>query len=82
MKKNEPILEFECDNCDMSFPTELGLNIHTGQMHKNLENDEQISGFKCSVCDKSFATEFGLKKHLTITHKFLKYKCDQCDKEF
>ena len=45
-----------------------------------LNNDAPISEFKCKVCDKSFATEFGLKKHLTMTHKFQKYECDQCDR--
>ena len=38
--------------------------------------------FHCQDCGKQYALKDNLTTHINNVHKGMKYKCDQCDKEF
>ncbi len=75
---------FECEKCDLTFPTNAKLKLHMGRLHG-------IRPFKCDFCGIKFALESRLKKHQSKFHserngasKIAKRPliCERCDKTF
>ena len=65
--------KIQCLICNAIFSTKGHLKTHEDSLHKNIKLDRQD-------CGKQYTQKGHLTRH--IVHKGMKYKCDQCDKEF
>ena len=70
--------QFNCQNCDMKFNTQHGLNIHQTLVH---EVEKTLS---CKFCDKKFKNSQTLKSHENRhtgneINTFLCFKAFSCD---
>ena len=70
--------DYKCDECEKSFSSDNGLQIHISTKHKSPHLDKV-----CESCGKSFSNRSNLMIHITTVHEKQKdHKCDSCGKGF
>ena len=68
---------FQCDECDVSFGSRRGLQLHRKTVHL------KISNYKCRFCGKLCTQKSNLKTHIKAVHlKERNHKCDKCNKTY
>ena len=69
---------FQCEDCTMSFSSEVGLNHHR---RKHIKSPKEYS---CGLCNKSYTSEISLKRHIESVHSNhnREIKCQHCEKTF
>ena len=78
--KKEP--KFECEECERSFTTKQGRNLHVTMKHRKAEEkakkktmkrersvEQKGDKCKCKLCDYKCNSRFALKTHISQTHK-------------
>ena len=69
-------MEFQCDQCQLTFAGSLKLHYHKRSTHFKTKN------FGCDICEKRFERKRSIIAHMVDEHAFSIFKCDICHREF
>ena len=85
---------FECDICNKTFPTKIGLGSHKGQVHRGqvhrarphkVGKKKQTREYECNYdddCNRSFKRRCDLYIHIRNDHDGYPFQCNQCKQQF
>lgn len=77
--QSEHAIIFTCDDCEIGFNTQRGLQMHRINAHKD---DITLDLNECEECGISFETLSDLNEHMHNEHDEIDSKCDICKQEF
>lgn len=73
-RKVHLFLHYKCFQCDRTFVSKPGYNMHIAAVHKKMS-------FRCN-CGKEYNTWANLVRHKRFTHQGFRYTCDRCGDKF
>ena len=68
--------QFACPQCQRSYVTKCGLNVHVDRIHKKQYR------YRCETCGKGFIGRCAYHDHIAAHTGFKRYTCSMCDMKF
>jgi len=72
-------IKMKCPICNLSYSSENKFRNHKERIHKE---NIQLKIFACQDCFNQFTEKAHLNRHIKRALKGIKFKCEQCDKDF
>ena len=70
---------FECEECNVTFKTQIGYKRHKEFIH-NKEPNSLVTKYECNMCNKTFKTKGNLDYHTRNVHHLTKHlQCELCN---